>query len=158
MDASARAARPRPARRQSPPAGGRGGRRILRPCPAGGHGAADPGRGPGDARHVLRTAGAAGLRRLLRGRGETVEDLALPVYVPVTLRQAQHREQARGNLVGQMVVPLPIGEPDPGLLLERIAAETARQKASSHPTWGRCSAPGSPAAHCWRSWTVIPSA
>jgi len=60
----------------------------------------------------------------------------LPVYVPVTLRQAQHRQQARGNLVGQMVVLRPIGEPDPSRRLEQIAAEAARQKASSHPNLG----------------------
>ena len=50
--------------------------------------------------------------------------------------EAQHREQARGNMVGQMVVALPIGEPDSGLRLERIAAEAARQKAGSHPDLG----------------------
>ena len=44
--------------------------------------------------------------------------------------------------MGQMVVLLPIGEPDPGLLLERIAAETARQKASSHPNLGTMSRSG----------------
>lgn len=85
---------------------------------------------------VLLAVTAAGLHGLLRSRGEPVEDLALPVYVPITLRQAQHREQARGNLIGQMVVPLPIGEPDPGPRLEQIAAEAARQKASSHPNLG----------------------
>ena len=56
--------------------------------------------------------------------------------MPVTLRQAQQREQARGNLIGQMVVQLPVGEPDCGLLLEQIAAEAARQKAGSHPNLG----------------------
>ena len=85
---------------------------------------------------ILLAVSAAGLRALLRGRGEPVEDLALPVYVPVTLRQMEHREQARGNLVGQMVVLLPMGEPDSGLPLEQIAAESARQKASSHPNLG----------------------
>jgi diacylglycerol O-acyltransferase len=85
---------------------------------------------------VLLAITAAGLRGLLRSRGETIENLALPVYVPITLREAQHREQARGNLIGQMVVHLPIGQPDPGRRLEQIAAETARQKASSHPDLG----------------------
>jgi diacylglycerol O-acyltransferase / wax synthase len=85
---------------------------------------------------VLLAITAAGLHGLLRGRGESVENLTLPVYVPITLRPAQHREQARGNLVGQMVVPLPIGEPDPGRRLEQIAAESARQKAGSHPNLG----------------------
>jgi diacylglycerol O-acyltransferase / wax synthase len=85
---------------------------------------------------VLLAVTAAGLRELLRSRGEPVEDLALPVYVPITLRQAQHREQARGNMIGQMIVLLPIGQPDPRLRLEQIAAESARQKASSHPNLG----------------------
>jgi diacylglycerol O-acyltransferase / wax synthase len=85
---------------------------------------------------VLLGVTAAGLRGLLDSRGELVEELAVPVYVPVTLRHAQHREQARGNLIGQMVVLLPIGEPDPGLRLKQIVAETARQKASSHPNLG----------------------
>ena len=35
-----------------------------------------------------------------------------------------------------MVVQLPVGEPDCGLRLEQIAAETARQKAGSHPNLG----------------------
>jgi diacylglycerol O-acyltransferase / wax synthase len=85
---------------------------------------------------VLLAITAAGLHGLLRSRGEPVENLTLPVYVPVTLRQAQHRDQARGNLIGQMVVPLHIGEPDPGWRLEQIAAESARQKAESHPNLG----------------------
>jgi diacylglycerol O-acyltransferase / wax synthase len=85
---------------------------------------------------VLLAVTAAGLRGLLHSRGESVENLTLPVYVPVTLRPAQHREQARGNLVGQMVVSLPLGVPDPGRRLKQIAAETARQKARSHPNLG----------------------
>jgi hypothetical protein len=85
---------------------------------------------------VLLAVTAAGLRGLLDSRGELADALAVPVYVPVTLRQAENREQARGNLIGQMVVLLPIGEPDPGLRLKQIAAETARQKASSHPNLG----------------------
>lgn len=85
---------------------------------------------------VLLAVTAAGLRELLTGRGEPIEDLGLPVYVPITLRQPQHRERARGNLIGQMVVRLPVGEPDPGPRLEQIAAEAARQKAGGHPDLG----------------------
>ena len=85
---------------------------------------------------VLLTITAGGLRGLFRSRGEPVEDVMLPIYVPVTLRPAQLRDQARGNQIGQMVVPLPIGVPDPGRRLERIAAETARQKVESHPALG----------------------
>jgi diacylglycerol O-acyltransferase / wax synthase len=85
---------------------------------------------------VVLAVTAAGVRELLRIRGEPVESLTLPVYVPITLRQVQDREQARGNMVGQMVVGLPLGEADPGLRLEQIAAESTRQKASSHPNLG----------------------
>ncbi len=56
---------------------------------------------------VLLAVTAGGLRGLLHSRGEAVEDLILPVYVPVTLREARLRAQARGNRIGQMVVPLP---------------------------------------------------
>jgi diacylglycerol O-acyltransferase / wax synthase len=88
------------------------------------------------ANDVLLAVTAGGLRGLLRHRGEPVDNLVLPVYVPITLRQAQARAQARGNLVGQMVVPLPIGETSPGRRLAQIAAETATQKARSHPSLG----------------------
>jgi len=86
---------------------------------------------------VLLTITAGGLRGLFRGRGEPVEGLVLPIYVPVTLRPERLRDQARGNQIGQMVVPLPIGVPDPGRRLTLIAAETARQKAESHPALGK---------------------
>jgi diacylglycerol O-acyltransferase len=85
---------------------------------------------------VLLAITAGGLRGLLYSRGEPVEDLILPVYVPVTLRQPQLRAQARGNLIGQMIVPLPVGISDPGRRLQQIAAETAIQKARSHPNLG----------------------
>ena len=81
------------------------------------------------ANDVLLAVTAGGLRGLLRSRGEPVEHLVLPVYVPVTLRRAQARTQARGNLVGQMVIPVPVGEPDPGRRLAQIAAETAAASA-----------------------------
>ena len=83
---------------------------------------------------VLLAAVAGGLRAQFGARGEPVGDL--PVYVPVTLRPAGSRAQARGNLIGQMVVRLPLGEPDPSLRLRRIAAATAVQKAKGHPPLG----------------------
>jgi diacylglycerol O-acyltransferase len=85
---------------------------------------------------VLLTVTAGGLRGLLQSRGEPVEDLIVPIYVPVTLRQPQQRAQARGNQIGDMVVPLPIGVPDPGRRLQQIAAETATRKARSRPSLG----------------------
>ena len=84
---------------------------------------------------VLLAIIAGGLHGLLRSRGEAVEDLMFPIYVPVTLRKGP-RDQARGNLIGQMVVPLPIGRVEPGRRLRQIAAETAKRKARSRPSMG----------------------
>lgn len=84
---------------------------------------------------VLMTVIAGGLRDLLDGRGERVNDLVLRGYVPVSL----HREQpghARGNLDGVMAVPLPIGIPDPIRRLRLIAAETAERKKRKRPPAG----------------------
>jgi len=85
---------------------------------------------------VLLTVTAGGLRGLLRSRGEPAGDLAMPIYVPITLRPARQRDQARGNLTALMTVPLPVGVADPGRRLEQIAAETARRKAVSRPSVG----------------------
>jgi WS/DGAT/MGAT family acyltransferase len=85
---------------------------------------------------VFLTAIAGGLRGLLRSRGETVDGLTLRIAVPVTLRPTQNRDHARGNLVGQMLVPVPIGVPDPAQRLVQIAAETADRKLQRHPSAG----------------------
>lgn len=76
---------------------------------------------------VLMSATAGGLRELLRSRGESVEDLVLRAFVPVSLHQ-EEPGKARGNKDGMMFVPLPIGEPDPVHRLRLIAAASARQK------------------------------
>lgn len=84
---------------------------------------------------VLSAAVAGGLRTLLISRGERVDGLVLRAFVPVSL----HREQpgqARGNLDGAMIVPLPIGEPDHVHRLRLIAAETAERKKKSRPPAG----------------------
>src|SRR5918995_562382 len=84
---------------------------------------------------VLMTVLASGLRDLLLGRGERVDDLVLRGYVPVSL----HREQpgqARGNRDGVMAVPLPVGVSDPGRRLRLIAAETAERKKRKRPPAG----------------------
>jgi diacylglycerol O-acyltransferase / wax synthase len=85
---------------------------------------------------VLLAATAGGLRELLRSRGELDDDLTVRIDVPITLRPTQGRDQARGNLIGQFVVPLPIGVADPGRRLVQIATETATRKAESHPSVG----------------------
>jgi WS/DGAT/MGAT family acyltransferase len=86
---------------------------------------------------VLLAVTAAGLCGLLRDRAARVENLMLPVYVPVTLRRADDREHARGNLIGQMVVPLPVGVSGPGRRLELITAATTAEKTRSHPDLGK---------------------
>ncbi len=84
---------------------------------------------------VLLAMTAGGLRGLLRSRGEPVEDLTLPIYVPVSLRRDRTRPGA-GNLISQMVVPLPLGTSDPGDRLRQIAAETTKRKATGRPSLG----------------------
>ena len=83
---------------------------------------------------VLLTVTAGGLRRLLNSRGEPVEQV-LRIYVPVSLHHEPLAE-ARGNLIGQMVVSLPIEVSDPVLRLGLIAKETAQGKARSRPSLG----------------------
>jgi diacylglycerol O-acyltransferase len=85
---------------------------------------------------VLLAAIAGGLRELLSSRGELREGLEVRIYVPVTLRHGE-REQATGNMIAQMVVPLFIGGADPAGSLRQIAAETARRKARSRPSLGK---------------------
>jgi hypothetical protein len=76
-----------------------------------------------------------GLRRLLASRGEPVDRLVLRTLVPVSLHQEQPG-QASGNQDGWMVVPLPLGEPDPVRRLQLIAAETAERKHKARPQTG----------------------
>jgi diacylglycerol O-acyltransferase / wax synthase len=85
---------------------------------------------------VLLTVTAGGLRRLLRSRGEAVDGAVLGMYVPVSLHQGP-RTAARGNRIGQMVIPLPVGVADPGPRLAQIAAETAQRKLRGQPSLGR---------------------
>ena len=84
---------------------------------------------------VVLAAVAGGLRQLLAGRGEDVQELVLRAMVPISL----HREQpgrASGNQDAVMVVPLPLGEPDPVRRLQLIAAETAARKRKARPQMG----------------------
>jgi diacylglycerol O-acyltransferase / wax synthase len=84
---------------------------------------------------VLMTVLAGGLRELLAGRGERLDGLVLRAFVPVSLHSGQPG-QARGNLDGAMIVPLPVGEPDHARRLELIAAETAKRKTRRRPQGG----------------------
>jgi diacylglycerol O-acyltransferase len=84
---------------------------------------------------VLLTVIAGGLRGLLRNRGEQIEEVILPIYVPISLRLGRSSGEG-GNLISQMVVPLPLGIADPQLRLRQIAAETAKRKAIGRPSLG----------------------
>jgi hypothetical protein len=84
---------------------------------------------------VLLTLIAGGLQGLLRSRREATEGLILPIYVPVSLRHGRSAEEG-GNLISQMVVPLPLGMADPARRLRRIAVETAKRKAIDRPSLG----------------------
>jgi diacylglycerol O-acyltransferase / wax synthase len=84
---------------------------------------------------VLLTGIAGGLRRLLDSRGEPVPGGVLRIYVPVSLHQ-EPRAEASGNLIGQMVVPLPLGVSDPIRRLQLIAGATASRKARIRPSVG----------------------
>ena len=76
---------------------------------------------------LLLTAVTGGLRALLVARGAPVEGLILYASVPVALR-AQADSGALGNQVGLMIVPLPVGEPDPVQRLQHITQATTAQK------------------------------
>jgi diacylglycerol O-acyltransferase len=85
---------------------------------------------------VLLTVTAGGLRGLLTSRGEPVDGVTVRIYVPVSLHQ-QAGAQTRGNLIGQMAVPLPIGIVDPVARLQAITQETAQRKMRIRPSLGR---------------------
>jgi WS/DGAT/MGAT family acyltransferase len=76
---------------------------------------------------VVLAVVAGGLRDLLVHRGEPVDGVNLLAAIPVSLHHRVPGE-AKGNLDGGMVVPLPVGEPDPAVRLRLIAADTARRK------------------------------
>jgi WS/DGAT/MGAT family acyltransferase len=76
---------------------------------------------------LLLAAVTGGLRALLLARGTPVDGLTLYASVPVALR-AQADTAALGNQVGLMVVPLPVGEPDPVQRLQHITQATTARK------------------------------
>ena len=89
---------------------------------------------------VLLAALAGALRALFSARGEPVDGLVLRVAVPISVHA--DRGAASGNRDSGMIVPLPIGEPDPARRLRAIAAETAARKRKPRPWFGALSFPG----------------
>jgi diacylglycerol O-acyltransferase len=70
---------------------------------------------------------AGGARALLAGRRELQRPLVLKVSVAASVRAPARASQA-GNLVGILLVPVPVGEEDPIRRLEQIARATAQRK------------------------------
>jgi diacylglycerol O-acyltransferase len=84
---------------------------------------------------VVLAAVAGGIRELLASRGELVDGMTQRAMVTIS----QHHDQAghaEGNKPGWMMVPLPVGEPDPARRLELIAADTTARKNSARPEVG----------------------
>jgi WS/DGAT/MGAT family acyltransferase len=79
---------------------------------------------------VLLALTVGGLRAVLRGRGEPVDDTTLRTYVPVSLRTRRAGPQ-QGNLIAEMSVPLALRDSPAGDGLRAIAVETAARKAKA---------------------------
>jgi diacylglycerol O-acyltransferase / wax synthase len=87
---------------------------------------------------------AGGARALLAGRGELQRPLVLKVSVAASVRAPASASQA-GNLVGVLLVPVPVGEEDPIRRLEQIARATAERKRLP---------PYQPAARFLQRWMI----
>jgi diacylglycerol O-acyltransferase / wax synthase len=90
---------------------------------------------PATVNDVVLAAVAGGLRQLLASRGEDVQGLMQRAMVTISVHHEQPG-QAQGNKPGWMMVPLPLGEPDPVRRLALIAAETAARKHKPRPEAG----------------------
>jgi diacylglycerol O-acyltransferase / wax synthase len=85
---------------------------------------------------VVLAAVAGGARALVARREGLSRGAELRAMVPVS-RRTSADESGGGNLLAIMIVPLPIGEPDPGRRLERIASATAERKRRPIEPWAR---------------------
>jgi diacylglycerol O-acyltransferase / wax synthase len=87
---------------------------------------------------------AGGARALLADRGELQRSLVLKVSVAASVRAPASASQP-GNLVGILLVPVPVGEEDPIRRLEQIARATAERKRLP---------PYQPAARFLQRWMI----
>jgi diacylglycerol O-acyltransferase len=81
----------------------------------------------GTVNDVVLAGVAGGLARFLASRDELSPGLVVKVMCPVSVR-ADDEHLALGNRVSALVVPLPVGEPDPQVRLGAIRAVTADLK------------------------------
>jgi WS/DGAT/MGAT family acyltransferase len=90
----------------------------------------------GTVNDVVLSLAAAGVRSLLHARAESVDGLWLHTTVATSLRAPARYAEGGGNRTGGFVVRLPCGEPNPGVRLATIAAESSRAKRRQVPTAG----------------------
>ncbi len=83
----------------------------------------------GTVNDVVLAVVTGGLRRLLKARGERVDDLELRAMVPVSVR-AEADRGALGNRIASMWAPLPVWEADPKRRLEKISETMGGLKQS----------------------------
>ena len=83
----------------------------------------------GTVNDVVLAAAAGGLRRLLKARGENVDDVELRAMVPVSVR-ADSEKGALGNRVASVWAALPVFEPDPIERLHIVGEEMRDLKGS----------------------------
>jgi WS/DGAT/MGAT family acyltransferase len=76
---------------------------------------------------VLLAGVGGAVARLLEARGELHPSLVLKVFCPVSVRDDSQRMQL-GNRISAMLIPLPVGEPDPRVRLHAVRASTADLK------------------------------
>lgn len=83
----------------------------------------------GTVNDVILTTVSGALRRYLIRRGSSVEDVALKVLVPVSVRSVDERGEA-GNKVSGMIAPLPVSVEDPVAALQTVSDAMRRVKSS----------------------------
>ena len=83
----------------------------------------------GTVNDVVLSVVAGGLRRLLKARGERVEDLELRAMVPVSVRADQDKG-ALGNQVASIWAPLPVYEADAEKRLRFVSEKMQDLKSS----------------------------
>lgn len=78
---------------------------------------------------------AGAVRRFLRRRGASVDDLTFRAMVPVSVRDAGERGQL-GNRISFLMAPLPVSERDPGRRLAKVVATMQALKQSKQRRGG----------------------
>jgi WS/DGAT/MGAT family acyltransferase len=90
-------------------------------------------RAGGKVNDVALAVTTGALRGFLAEQGVDVDHLELRAMVPVSTRSESETGEL-GNRVSNLVVPLPIGEADPWVRLERIIDVTRELKGSKEPS------------------------